>query len=305
MDKRNKINQKPTILVFVYNRIDHLKKTISSLKKNKGYKKYNIIFFCDGPKNLSDKTKIKRIIKEIKSFKGFSSKKIVIKNRNFGLAKSVINGINYAFSFKKIQSIIVLEDDLILSPFFLEYMTGALNSYKCENNIGSVSAYSFFKNNPKYKEGIYLSPRHSSWGWGTWKETWLKFKWSQKFINRTYGNKVLVNKIKIGGNDLKKILKSQIDKKINSWSIIFDLNCALRNLYCVCPNKSMVYNIGLDNSGTHNKFEGSLNNNYEKNFKIKNFPQLKINYQVNKDIQKIFEIPLWKKLKNKIIKFLM
>ena len=50
MDKHNKIIQKPTILVFVYNRIDHLKKTISSLKKNKGYKKYDIIFFCDGQK---------------------------------------------------------------------------------------------------------------------------------------------------------------------------------------------------------------------------------------------------------------
>ena len=144
MDKHNKIIQKPTILVFVYNRIDHLKKTISSLKKNKGYKKYDIIFFCDGPKNLSDKTKIKSIIKEIKSFKGFNNKKIVIKKRNFGLAKSVINGINYAFSFKKIQRIKVLEESYPKS-FFLEYMTGALNTYKCENNIEVFQLIVFLK----------------------------------------------------------------------------------------------------------------------------------------------------------------
>ena len=112
----------------------------------------------------------------------------------------------------------------------------------------------------------------------------------------------MVNKIKIGGNDLKKILKSQIDKKINSWSIIFDLNCALKNLYCVCPNKSMVYNIGLDNSGTHNKFEGNLNDNFGKKYKIKNFPKLKINYKINEDIQKIFQIPLLERIKLKLLK---
>ena len=74
MDRRNKIIQKPTILVFAYNRIDHLRKTIFSLKKNKGYKNHDIIFFCDGPKNLSDKIKIKKIVEEIKSFEGFKVK---------------------------------------------------------------------------------------------------------------------------------------------------------------------------------------------------------------------------------------
>ena len=96
----------------------------------------------------------------------------------------------------------MLEDDLILSPFFLQYMTDALHAYRYDNNIGSVSAYSFFKKNPKYKTEVYLSPRHSSWGWGTWK-TWVKFKWSKKFVNSVYCNKFLVNKIKIGGSDLK------------------------------------------------------------------------------------------------------
>ena len=221
------------------------------------------------------------------------------------MAKSIINGINYAFSLKKTQSIIVLEDDLILSPFFLQYMTDALHAYRYDNNIGSVSAYSFFKKNPKYKTEVYLSPRHSSWGWGTWKKTWVKFKWSKKFVNSVYCNKFLVNKIKIGGSDLKKILRSQIENKINSWSIIFDLNCALNNLYCVCPNKSMVYNIGLDNSGTHNKFEGNLNDNFGKKYKIKNFPKLKINYKINEDIQKIFQIPLLERIKIKIVKTLI
>ncbi len=305
MVKSRNLNILPTILLFVYNRVGHLKSTISSLKKNKNYNKYEIFIFCDGPKNNLDKKKVNEVINEIKKIKGFKKKKYFIQKKNVGLANSIINGINSVFKIKKINSVIVLEDDLNFNSNFLEYMSNALSFYKDDKNIGSISGYSFFNKNPQYQDKIYLSPRHSSWGWGTWKNRWDKFVWDKKWVKKKYLNKKIRKKIEIGGKDLPKILKKQIDGEIDSWSIIFDLNCAIHKLYCLCPNKSLVLNIGLDNSGTHCKYDGGLNLNFDKNYKVEKFYKLKINYQIVKDIQKLFNISYYQRVKNKIKKLLM
>jgi hypothetical protein len=219
--------------------------------------------------------------------------------KNKGLAKSIVDGINKVFKMKNIKSIIVLEDDLNFSKNFLDYMSKALYNYKDYKNIGSVSAYSFFKKDPRYKDNLYLSPRHSSWGWGTWKNQWIKFIWKKKWIREKYDSKVIRKKINLGGKDLSKMLRQQIDNEIDSWSIIFDLNCAVNNLYCVCPNKSLVKNIGLDNSGTHCGSNSDLNLNFDENYKINKFNSLEIENNIIKDIQMLFDVPYYQRIKNK------
>lgn len=294
-----KNNRLPTIILFVYNRATYLKRTISSLKKNKQYKNYKIVIFGDGPKNKSDLLKIQKVKLEVKKIKGFKSKSTFFSLKNKGLANSIVDGINKVFKMKNINSVIVLEDDLNFSKYFLDYMSKALHNYKDSKNIGSISAYSFFKKDPKYKNDLYLSPRHSSWGWGTWKNQWKKFIWKRNWVEEKYKNKKIREKINIGGKDLSIMLKQQIDYKIDSWSIIFDLNCSINNLYCVCPKKSLVKNTGLDNSGIHCKHDISLNLNFDKNYQIKKFPKLEVDINIIKDTQRLFAVPIYQKIKNK------
>ena len=294
-----KNNSLPTIIFFVYNRATHLKETIKSLKKNKLYKNYNIVIFGDGPKNRSDVLKIQKVKLEVKNIKGFKSKRMFFSLKNKGLAKSIIDGINKVFKMKNVNSVIVLEDDLNFSKYFLDYMSKALHSYNDLKNIGSVSAYSFFKKDPKYKNDLYLSPRHSSWGWGTWKNQWKKFIWEKNWVKDKYNNKKIREKINIGGKDLSIMLKQQIDHKIDSWSIIFDLNCSVNNLYCICPKKSLVENTGLDNSGIHCKYDNTLNLNFDKNYQIKKFPKLEVDINIIKDVQRLFDVSNYQKIKNK------
>jgi len=304
MARKINLDNLPTIVLFVYNRATHLKKTILSLKKNKQYSNYDIVIFGDGPKNKQDEIKIKKIKLGVKNIKGFKSKKIYFNTKNKGLAKSIVNGINKVFKMKHINSVIILEDDLNFNKYFLDYMSRSLDKYKNSKNIGSVSAYSFFKKNPKYKNSLYLSPRHSSWAWGTWKNQWKKFIWEKNWVREKYKDKKIQKKINIGGKDLSKILKQQIDGKIDSWSIIFDLNCAINDLYCVCPNKSLVANTGLDNSGTHCKYDDGLNLNFDKDYKIKKFTTLEIDENIIKDVQELFNISYYQRIKNKFKKLI-
>lgn len=304
MDKINKLKSLPKILLFAYNRPDHLKSTLKSLQQNKFYNLFDIIIFCDGPKNKSEIEKIKKVRNIVKNIKGFKSKQSILNQKNIGLSKSIIKGITYAFTNKSTDSVIVLEDDLNFNKFFLEYMCNCLDKYKHHKNIGSISGYSFFKDNKNFIDKLYITPRHSSWGWGTWKNRWMKFKWSKKWILNSYSNGKIIKKIEIGGKDIPKILKKQIDGKIDSWSIIFDLNCYINNFYSVNPSKSLVYNIGLDNSGTHCTTEGDLNKNYDRKIRIKSFPKLDIKSKIFKETQEIFNISYTKKIKNKLKKIL-
>ena len=304
MAKINKLKTLPRILLFVYNRPNHLKSTIKSLKQNKFYNLFDITIFCDGPKNKSELDKVKKVRDIVKNLKGFKSKKIIINQTNNGLSKSIIKGITYAFRDKNTDRIIVLEDDLNFNKFFLEFMCNCLDKYRFSKNIGSVSGYSFFNGKRKFIDELYITPRHSSWGWGTWKNRWKKFKWSKKWIQNSFSNRKIIKKIEIGGKDIPKILKKKIDGKIDSWSIVFDLNCYINNLYSVNPSKSLVYNIGLDNSGTHCTIEGNLNKNYNAKKRIKVFPELNIKAEIFKETQAIFNIGYYERIKNKLKKIL-
>ena len=106
------------IIVYTYNRLNNLKSCINSLKKNKLCYKSKIYFFSDGPKNSSDKPKIKNIRDYIRKLKGFKKKIIIERKQNFGLAKNIIHGVTH--TLKKEKKAIILEDDLIVNSFFFK-----------------------------------------------------------------------------------------------------------------------------------------------------------------------------------------
>ncbi len=152
------------IILFVYNRPAHTKQTVESLKNNLLVKESDLFVFSDGPKNNLDEKLVKEVRKYIKGINGFRQINIFEKNENKGLANSIINGVTQVLNeFKKS---IVIEDDLVSSPFFVKYMNEALNFYQNENKIFSISGYSYPIDIPvKYNNDIYLLPRASSWGW--------------------------------------------------------------------------------------------------------------------------------------------
>ena len=119
------------IVIFTYNRPLHLAKTLNYLKKNNLSKKSKIIFFSDGLKNKKDnqeKKNINEVKNIIRSVKGFKSKEIFYKKKNVGLKKNIINGVSKIL--KKYKKIIVIEDDVLVGKYFLEYMNMALERYK-------------------------------------------------------------------------------------------------------------------------------------------------------------------------------
>ena len=108
------------IALFTYNRADKTKRAVESLLQNIEAKYSDLFVFSDGPKTPEKKAGVEDNRKYIHSISGFNSVHIIEREKNWGLANSLIAGITEVIN--KYGKVIVVEDDLILSPYFLQFM---------------------------------------------------------------------------------------------------------------------------------------------------------------------------------------
>ena len=247
------------VILFVYNRPDLTERTLQSLKNNLLAEVSDLYIYSDCYKSLEDKLKVEQVRSLIRDIEGFKSVTIFEATSNKGLANSVIDGVTTII--KKSEGVIVIEDDLLTSPYFLSYMNSALNYYKDHNNIWSISGY-----NPVevkdiiQNKDVYFTGRASSWGWATWNNRWILNNWDlDSETEDIFINKVKQRSFNEYGNDLVPMLKDQKNKNIDSWAIRWCFNQFLRDSYTVYPSESLVQNLGLIGESTHGSIKSTAN----------------------------------------------
>ena len=237
------------ILLFVYNRPQHTKQTIEALQKNDLAKESKIFIYSDAPKDENAKQGVEEVRSYIKSIGGFKDITIIEREKNFGLADSIIDGVTKIVN--RYGKVIVLEDDLVTSPYFLRFMNEALEFYEENDEIYSITGFNYpLKIDKNYNYGTYLYPRASSKSWATWKNKWSEIEFDIYKISIKWDIKEIKKKLDLYGKDLYYIYLAQLDKRIDSWAIRFAINQIMLNKYTVYPIKSYVKDIG-DDSGTH------------------------------------------------------
>lgn len=246
------------IAVFAYNRAEHVKMTLEALAKNDLAVDSDLFIFCDGAKNGASPEAIAKVEKTrevIDAFAkehkdAFKSIDVVKKEANAGLAASIIAGATELL--EKFGRIIVLEDDLITAKDFLSYMNEALDYYEKNEKVWSISGYTFpLKSFEKYPHDVYASPRGCSWGWGTWKDRFMKVDWKVSDYQEFIKDAKAVKHFNEGGVDMANMLASQMAGKINSWAIRWCYAESRNHMFTIYPKESRIRNAGVDGSGTH------------------------------------------------------
>lgn len=236
------------IILFTYNRQEHLDICLRSLIKNDLAKESNLYIFSDGPKNAKDEIKIKKVRQHLSTLNGFKKLTIIERNTNFGLAKNIISGLNHIFS--KYKKAIIIEDDLLLSPFFLEFMNNNLNIYEGSEKVASIHGYSYPVVNKKNKD--FFLRGADCWGWATWSNVWNNFNEDGSYLLKKIKQQNLVRDFDYNNRaKFSKMLNNQIKGIIDSWAIRWHASIYLKDMLTLYPKKSYVYNIGNDNSGTN------------------------------------------------------
>lgn len=234
------------IALFTYNRADHTKSAVESLLKNAEAKDSDLYIFSDGPKTEEKREAVEENRRYIHSVTGFKSIQIIERRKNWGLANSLIAGITEVIN--QYGKIIVVEDDLVLSPYFLKFMNEGLDKYEKEEVVGAICGFAtpVFKNLP---ETYFLHFMHP-WGWATWKRAWRLFNPDAKDLIRKIRFKT--NRFNLGGNcGSYENLYGQKVGLVDSWYIRFYASLYLNNKLVLFSKDSLTSNSGLDNSGTH------------------------------------------------------
>ena len=292
------------VVLFVYNRPDHTMNVIDSLKKNLYAKETDLYVFSDEAKNENNVDKVNAVREYIRSTEWkeyFRSVTVIEAEENKGLAKSIIGGVTDIL--KKYEKVIVVEDELVLSPYFLNYMNGELDYYKDVPDVWSISGYSFpMKSLKNYPHDVFYSYRGSSWGWATWLDRWIKTDWEVKDYEKMMQDKEWQKRFNRGGADLTGMLRLQMEGKINSWAVRWVYTQSNLDMYTVYPKKSYILNDGCDGSGTNSGTHSELNTDIKGSLAECKFECLEIDKKISREFWYKYSDTLDKKIKRNLKK---
>ncbi|WP_196596241.1 glycosyltransferase [Pectinatus frisingensis] len=234
------------IILFTYARPDHTRKTIEALRKNIYAKDSNIYIYSDAPKDDSVKDKVDEVRMYLRTISGFKNIKVIERKENWGLANNIIDGVTNIVN--KYGKIIVLEDDIVTSKYFLKYMNDALTVYKDVERVMAVSGYSYIEDEKNLPETYFL-PVNTSWGWATWERSWAGFERNPQKLMDTYTN-TQINMFNLYGayNFWEQVILNARGE-LYTWAVFFYEHIFSNSGLCVYPKYNMVTNIGFDGSG--------------------------------------------------------
>ena len=176
----------PVIVCVAFNRKKSLVRLLKSLDNAKYEEKVKLIISIDKGDN-------EEVVNYANKFQwNYGEKEIIYQEINLGLKKHILKCGDLT---EKYGSIILLEDDLYVSPYFYDYAKQAINFYKEDENISQISLYKYPVNN--FTKDMFLALEDgsdnffmtvaSSWGqiwtYKQWKDFRKWFRWNYSFWN--------------------------------------------------------------------------------------------------------------------------
>jgi len=276
LDKVKGVSEFAPVVLFVFKRVDSARRLIESLLENWEASYTDLFIFSDGPRNENEDNAVSKVREYIYSIDGFKSVNITCAPVNKGLANSVISGVTSVLN--TYGKVIVVEDDLLLSNNFLQFMNQALDYYENNQKILSIAGFTYPIKN-KTGDDVYFTRRACSTGWGTWIDKWLKIDWKVQDFNSFTQSRSEQRKFNQMGSDMTGLLNKQMKGKVDSWAIRWCYHQFKNDLYTVYPTISKVKIFGLDEFATHtnlkwNRYETTLDESGKVQFSFKSDVQL-------------------------------
>lgn len=287
-----------------------MRKTLTWLGQNELADQSTLYIFCDGPKpnateeQLAKVQAARQIAHEVAVVPVFKEVHIIERTENLGLGTSVITGVTEIVN--KHGKVIVLEDDLETSPYFLSYMNQCLEHYEPRKSVFSISGLSrphperFY---PKdYPYDVYVSLTHHPTGWGTWADRWNQVDWDVKDFAIVMNDPQMIQAFRRAEHCQYEELEWQQREKINIWSARFAFAHFVNHAVSICPIVSYINHIGWDAEATNSS--GSSQWNFERLADNADIHFLDVLYEDSRIVNSWYSFSirkprsLWGKLKN-------
>ncbi|WP_162937604.1 methyltransferase, TIGR04325 family [Indioceanicola profundi] len=235
------------VALFVYARPLHAARTLRALQANAFADQTDLIVFSDGPRGPQDASAVAAVREVVRTARGFQSVTLVEHERNRGLAHNIIEGVTKVV--EQHGRVIVVEDDLVTSPNFLRFMNNGLTCYEADDRVASIHGYCYpVRDLP---ETFFLRGA-DCWGWATWARAWKLFNPDGAALLKELKDRNLTRRFDLdGAMGYTAMLEAQIAGRNNSWAVRWHASAFLQEKLTLYPGRSLVHNIGNDQSGTH------------------------------------------------------
>lgn len=248
MDDGKIVSGVAPIALFVYRRAKHLETTLRALSANTCAAESDLFVFSDGWISHDDRSDVQSVRDIASKITGFRTVTVVKRPVNLGLSRSIILGVTEIL--ERYGRVIVLEDDIVTSPYFLRYMNDALSLYQADEMIASIHGYTYPVHGT-LPETFFLRGT-DCWGWATWSRAWDLFDADGAFLLKTLEKRRLVHAFNLGGAyPYSRMLRDQVRQRNDSWAIRWHASAFLGGKLTLFPGQSLVRNIGTDGTGRH------------------------------------------------------
>ena len=194
------------IIVFAYDRPDHLGKTLDALAKNDLAKESVLYVYCDGARVYGGDSneqsqmsndqsgnyitrrygkmyctqkeyetytqRITEVRKLAKSQTRFKEIHVVEREKNIGLADNIVGAVTEIVN--QYGRVIAFEDDIVTTRGCLTYLNDALELYKDDEQVMHISAW-MYPNHGQFPTTFFYDIPYPAGGWATWKRAWRHY----------------------------------------------------------------------------------------------------------------------------------
>jgi len=265
------MRMKTPVAVFTYNRPEHTNRALDALSKCSDIDACEFYLFSDGPRTDAARQEVEATRSVLRKWAKLLDAKIIEQPSNLGLAKSIVAGVTDLC--ERYGRVIVVEDDLIVSPDFLHFMIHSLDHYKNEPRVMQVGGFTICPP-VGLTTDAFLLPVTTTWGWATWQRAWQNFAWEPKDLDVARKDPQWLNLFDLhGAGSFSSMLEDRLAGRNDSWGILWWYAVSRSNGLVLYPGQSLVWNGGFDGSGIHCGSSNFLQQGEASNYSRAKFPQ--------------------------------
>ena len=231
------------VAYFAYRRADLVARTLAALRENRVPLVYAFSDGARGDEDAEDVEAVRRILRAV----DWADVRLIERPVNLGVDVSEPRGISEVLQHH--DAVIVCEDDIELSPGSYPYLTAALERYRDDVRVMSISAWTHERlTPPDALDAPHFTGRFPCWGWATWRRAWAGFPGEAPEQLRDLCIARGVDMARYG-NDVAMLADDPAAKL--TWDYGFSLHMLLHGGLTLLPPRTMAAHIGYDSRATH------------------------------------------------------
>tara|TARA_B100000459_G_C8597410_1_gene210361 strand:- start:2567 stop:3502 length:936 start_codon:yes stop_codon:yes gene_type:complete len=178
---------KTAILLLGFNRVDYFQQTLSALEANKAAHDCDLHVYLDGGENARQLELV-----ELVNSSTFENPTFVLREENWGIGRHLIDARRTLFDSLSYDRVILLEDDMLLAPSYVQTVLNLLDWSQQFCDIGTVMAYNINHDSAESQAGqmehVVATNRHF-WGYAMTREVWdiikhIVYDFERKYLSK-------------------------------------------------------------------------------------------------------------------------